>query len=147
MKHRPFIKVAVVLLIAFFAASIYQRKDIIKPINKAENIVISSLAEVGITNQDVLSRVEKYWENQSTKGKTVFYVFGPKVPIRFTELTSLLRREIKRLNGIDLSRISYNRCDTGGGIVCLEITAEDNIIISIEISNVLPVWKINESAV
>ena len=33
----------------------------------------------------------------------IIFVFDPKVPICFTELTSLVRRDLKRLNGLDLS--------------------------------------------
>ncbi len=140
MKHRPFVILAVVLLIAFFASFIYQVKDLTSPISRTESLLIESLKGTGIGSRNVVSREEEFWDKHDLKGKTVRYIFDPDHPISFTDLTSRLKKELKKINSAKLSRIIYKRSAKGSGVVQLEITMDDNLVISVKINNIEPVW-------
>jgi hypothetical protein len=92
--------------------------------------------------KNIIYRVEKSWEKHNIKGKTVRYIFDLETPVSFTELTSKVKNELKKFNDVDLSRIVYKKTGRGGGMIALEITADDNLILSVKINNIKPAWTL-----
>jgi hypothetical protein len=129
-------------LIAFFASFIYRTKDITNAVSRTEALLIACLDEFGMRGKNIIYRVEKSWEKHNIKGKTVRYIFDLETPVSFTELTSKVKNELKKFNDVDLSRIVYKKTGRGGGMIALEITADDNLILSVKINNIKPAWTL-----
>ncbi|MFH1552494.1 MAG: divergent polysaccharide deacetylase family protein [Candidatus Omnitrophota bacterium] len=138
MKHGAILLLILAAAVSILAVLTFRAGNIREDISKVELATLSVLRANDITEGDIISREEDEWVRSGIQGKTLDYVFSSGGAFNVSEFGDQLKKELEKIKGVHLDRVSYYGGEDQTGTARFDITRVREVILSVTIKDVLP---------